>query len=169
MTVTVSTPQPDRKELQAVFKDPRLLRAIEALFRDLREVLPTDIDAVDAKAQTALDDAAAANIAAANAQADADLALSLISTLGGGWQEMEIDLGSIPRRDFKFTITDPSISLTSKVAVLPSGKPATGRGSDDWQWDTAQFAAHPSTGTASLYVLFGSRVKGKRNIIYQVS
>lgn len=84
MTVTVSTPQPDRKELQAVFKDPRLLRAIEALFRDLREVLPTDIDAVDAKAQQALDDADAAMIAANDAQADADYALTLIAGLTTG-------------------------------------------------------------------------------------
>lgn len=165
----VTTPAPDRRDLAKVFTDPKLLRQMEALLRDVRNAIPGNIAEVDAKAQEALDDAAAAMIAANNAQADATLALALIAALGGGWVEIEVDFGSNPRRDFKFTITDANISPTSKVIVSPSGKPATGRGSDDWQWDTASFAANPTSGSATVYGLFTGKVKGKRYIQYQVS
>lgn len=91
---------------------------------------------------------------------------------GGGTvtlTQVEIDLGSIPRRDFKLTITDPSVTVSSKVVAWPSGVPATGRGSDDWQWDGATLSANPGTGQFTLFAKFDGRVRGKRNIIYQVS
>lgn len=88
---------------------------------------------------------------------------------GSSWTRYEVNLGSQPRSDFKFTITDAAISSTSKIAVVPDGKPATARGQDDWQWDTASFAANPSTGTCTVYARFDGRVKGLRNILYQVT
>lgn len=102
---------------------------------------------------------------------DAPQAMALLSEMAkqATWKEVEIDLGSIPRKDFKFTITDPRITSRSRVAVMPSGKPATGRGSDDWQWDTASFAANPASGQATVYALFTGRVVGKRNIQYLVN
>lgn len=90
-------------------------------------------------------------------------------TGGSSWIRLEIDLGSMPRRDLKFTITDAGISPSSKVIVVPDGKPATGRGQDDWQWDTASFAVNPSSGSCVVYTRFDGKVKGLRNILYQVT
>lgn len=81
MTVDITTPAPDRRDLARVFTDPKLLRQIEQLLRDVRGAIPTGINDVDAKAQQALDDADAAMIAANNAQADADAANAEIAVI----------------------------------------------------------------------------------------
>lgn len=86
------------------------------------------------------------------------------------WTELEVDFGSTPLFDTSFTITDASISASSKVIVVPSGKPATGRTADDWQWDGAVFAANPGSGSATCYALFSpGPIVGKRYIQYQVN
>ena len=88
---------------------------------------------------------------------------------GSSWTRYEINLGSQPRSDFKFTITDAAIGTSSKISIVADGKPATGRGQDDWQWDTASFAANPGSGSCVVYARFDGRVKGLRNILYQVT
>lgn len=98
---------------------------------------------------------------------------SLVDSMGSGSTaavtSVEIDLGSVPRRDFRLTITDPAVTATSKVVVWPNGTPATGRGSDDWQWDGATLTAQAGAGQFTLYAKFDGRVVGKRNVFYQVN
>lgn len=95
-----------------------------------------------------------------------------ISGGGGGsasWTEVEIDFGSTPVYGAMFTITDALISGTSKVAILASGKPATGRTADDWQWDSGFFVANPATGSATCYAQFSpGPIVGKRTLQYQI-
>lgn len=109
-------------------------------------------------------------IAAALAQANAAMAAANAALAGNPkTSELEIDLGSTPKKEFKFIVIDPEIAADSRVLIAPSGKPATGRGSDDWLWDTAVFAAAPAAGQMTVYAKFDGRVIGKRNIIYQVN
>jgi hypothetical protein len=91
---------------------------------------------------------------------------------GGGsatWTEVEVDFGTTPRRDGKFTITDGSVTGTSKIAVLSSGKTATGRVAGDDQWDHVVYAASPGTGTFTVYANASGRIRGKRKIQYQLA
>ena len=105
---------------------------------------------------------------------DIDESVTIIQniTSGGGgasWTEVEIDFGTKPVYEASFTITDAAISGTSKVQVLPCGKAATGRTSDDWQWDGAAFAANPGAGSATCYVTFSpGPVVGPRKVQYSV-
>lgn len=88
---------------------------------------------------------------------------------GASWGEAEIDFGAQPVYSAEFTITDAGITATSKVTVLPSGKPATGRTADDWAWDGATFAANPGTGSATCYAVFTpGPIVGKRKIQYTI-
>lgn len=91
---------------------------------------------------------------------------------GGGsatWTEAEVDFGTIPRKDGKFTITDGSVTGTSKIAVLSSGKTATGRVAGDDQWDHVVYAATPGTGTFTVYANASGRIIGKRKLQYQLA
>lgn len=118
----------------------------------------------------ALSSAQAAAIAAALAQANAAMAAANAALAGNPkTSELEIDLGSTPKKEFKFIVIDPEVAADSRVLIAPSGKPATGRGSDDWLWDTAVFAAAPAAGQMTVYAKFDGRVIGKRNIFYQVN
>lgn len=83
--------------------------------------------------------------------------------------EIEIDFGTSPTRSKRFTITDAGVSGTSKILVSPSGNIATGRGQDDWEWDTIQFAAKPNTGNFTLYAHATGRVGGRRKIFYTIN
>lgn len=83
--------------------------------------------------------------------------------------EVEINFGSLPIKSKKFTITDALASGTSKIIVNPSGNPATGRGSDDWLWDTINFAAKGNSGNFTLYATSNTRVMGKRKIFYTIN
>lgn len=93
----------------------------------------------------------------------------LLKNTGASITEVEIDLGSTPKKSFHLTVTDPAISPTSKVMVSASGTAATGRGLDDWEWDSADFAAKPAAGYMTLYARFTGHVSGKRKINYMVS
>lgn len=83
--------------------------------------------------------------------------------------EVEIDFGSNPVSGKKFTITDALAFTTSQILVHPSGNPATGRGSDDWEWDSIQFAAKGNTGTFTLYAKASGKIRGKRKIFYTIN
>ena len=91
---------------------------------------------------------------------------------GGGtvtFTEVEIDFGNKPVYDASFTITDATISSSSDVAVHPSGKAATGRTSDDWQWDGAIIAVKPASGSATCYATFHpGPIMGRRKFLYEV-
>lgn len=102
-----------------------------------------------------------------------DFAQAVEAIAGGGgaeWTELEVDFGSTPVFDAQFTITDAAISTTSKVAVVPSGKVATGRTAGDWQWDGGTFAALAGSGSATCYATFSpGPIVGRRYIQYQVA
>lgn len=83
--------------------------------------------------------------------------------------EVEIDFGSTPTTGKKFTITDALSSTTSLITVRPSGNPATSRGSDDWLWDSIEFAAKGNSGTFTLYAKASGRIIGKRKILYTIN
>ena len=93
----------------------------------------------------------------------------LLKNTGASITEVEIDLGSTPKKSFHLTVTDAAISPTSKVIVSASGNAATGRGLDDWEWDSADFAAKPAAGSMTLYARFTGHVSGKRKINYMVA
>ena len=102
-----------------------------------------------------------------------DEPMVIIQNISGGgsatWTEVEIDFGSDPVYEASFTITDGSITGTSKIQVLPCGKAATGRTADDWQWDGATFAANPASGSATCYAVFTpGPVVGPRKVQYSV-
>ena len=86
------------------------------------------------------------------------------------WTEVEIDFGSTPVYDATFTITDAAITSSAvKVAVVPSGKAATDRTADDWQWDGGTFVANPGTGSATCYATFHpGPIVGRRTLQYQI-
>lgn len=89
---------------------------------------------------------------------------------GGTWTEAEVDFGSTPVYSKTFTITDGTVSGTSKVAVVPCGKIATGGSEDDWEWDAITFAANPGAGSFRVMAsAFPGPVAGKRKISYQVA
>lgn len=92
-----------------------------------------------------------------------------LKNAGASITEVEIDLGSTPKKSFHLTVTDAAISPTSKVIVSASGNAATGRGLDDWEWDSADFAAKPASGSMTLYARFTGHVSGKRKINYMVA
>jgi len=83
--------------------------------------------------------------------------------------EVEIDFGTKPTRSKRFTITDALATTLSKIMVVPSGNVATGRGQDDWEWDTIQFAAKGNTGNFSLSAYSNTRIGGKRKIFYTIN
>ena len=96
----------------------------------------------------------------------------LASTGGGGSitvTELEIDFGTQARKNKNFTIVDVSVIPTSKIIVVGNGKPATGRGKDDWEFDAINFYAEAGAGSFTLYASSATKVKGKRNILYTVN
>lgn len=89
---------------------------------------------------------------------------------GATWTETEVDFGSTPRYDKSFTVTDAAISAGSKVAVVASGKAATGRSAGDDLWDAITYSALPAAGSMTVYAYANpGPVVGKRKIQYQVA
>lgn len=90
---------------------------------------------------------------------------------GATWTEVEIDFGVTPVYDATFTITDAAITSSAvKMILVPSGKAATGRTADDWQWDGGTFVANPGTGAATCYATFApGPIVGRRTLQYQVT
>jgi hypothetical protein len=117
-----------------------------------------------ADAETSHNTSQSTLISAAKSTADA------AGSGGATWTETEIDFGTSPKYDATFTITDATVSGTSKVIVVPCGKAATGRVGDDWAWDGLTLAASPNSGNFTLYVCaLPGPVAGKRKIQYTVS
>ena len=91
-----------------------------------------------------------------------------------GWNfsltEAEIDFGSwVPVRSKRFTITNGSITGTSRIMVSPSWNVATGRVGNDWEWDTINFSAKAGTWSFELTATSSWRIRGNRKIFYSFS
>lgn len=94
-----------------------------------------------------------------------------ISAGGGGssWTSTEVDFGTTPTYSATFTVTDASVSGTSKIVAVPDGSVATGRVGNDWEWDGIIFACVPGTGQFTLTGLATpGPIVGKRKVFYQV-
>lgn len=83
--------------------------------------------------------------------------------------EIEIDFGLKPVRSKRFVISQSLLLPTNKIIVNPSGNVATGRGIDDWEWDTIQFAAKSLTNEWILYAYSNTRIGGKRKIYFTIN
>lgn len=80
--------------------------------------------------------------------------------------EVEVDFGTKPVKVKRFTIANASVTTASKVFVRPSGKPAAGRGTDDWEWDWIDAVANPGNGQFVMTCHSKTKVKGKRKFLY---
>jgi hypothetical protein len=87
----------------------------------------------------------------------------------GKTTEVEIDFGTKPIRTKRFTITDALAATTSKILITPSGNIGTNRGTDDWEWDTINFAAKGNSGNFTLSAYASGKVGGKRKIFYTIN
>lgn len=83
--------------------------------------------------------------------------------------ETEVDFGTKPTTDATFTITDASITPASKIVVVESGNPATGRADGDSLWDSISYAAKAATGQFTLYAKASGAVAGPRKLYYSYS
>lgn len=114
------------------------------------------------------------NFIGAGVMASGAGAIATINIPGGGagasWTEIEFDFGTTPKYDAQFTITDAAISGTSKVAVLSSGRVATGRVAGDGQWDSVSYDALAGSGSAIVYAMaHPGPVVGRRYAQYTVA
>lgn len=98
-----------------------------------------------------------------------------ISASGGGGgsfaiTETEIDFGTVgtdkPVVEKTFTITNASITPTSKIIATESGATATGRQDGDSLWDSISYACTPATGSFTLFAKASGSVIGKRKVNY---
>lgn len=113
----VKTPTVTRPELEAIFKSPALVRAFEALLRDVATVLPDaaedmslDVEAAQAAADAAQSTADDAEAAAFNAQASADNAQTSANAA-----QVDVDaLGLVP---FIVVAPDPAATEARALAV----------------------------------------------------
>ncbi len=103
-----------------------------------------------------------------------DPANPIVSATGGGGSftvtETEVDFGATPTTDATFTITDASITATSKIMVTESGSIATGRvASGDSLWDTITYSCAAATGSFTLFARASGAVVGYRKLYYTYS
>lgn len=83
--------------------------------------------------------------------------------------EVEIDFGSTPVYNKKFTVTAAGVTPSSKIMVTPSGDVPTGLTDDEWEWDVIGLAAKPGSGSFTLHACaIPGPVSGKRKILYTV-
>ncbi len=82
----------------------------------------------------------------------------------------ELDFGSTPVRSQTFTVTDATVSPTSKLIASQSGAAATGRDSDENETDALILRCAPGSGSFTVYAdaLLGP-VSGKFKINYIVT
>ncbi len=94
-----------------------------------------------------------------------------IQTMGGGSvTETEVDFGTTPVVEKTFTITDASITATSKIIVTESGSIGTARiAPGDSLWDTITYACIPATGSFTLFARASGSVVGYRKLFYSYS
>lgn len=86
------------------------------------------------------------------------------------WKSIEVDFGSSGVSSKSFTITDAEVLSTFNVIAMPSGKTATDRVGNDFEWDAVQLTTRSGSGefTLTAMVLTG-HIRGKRTIVYQIS
>jgi hypothetical protein len=102
-------------------------------------------------------------------KSELDAAIAGIPPGSASWTAVEVDFGSEPVWDKTFTITDAGVTALSDVAVVPSGRIATGRVGNDAAWDNLLLAATPAAGSFELTALaVPGPVVGRRIVQYQI-
>lgn len=100
-----------------------------------------------------------------------------IAASGGGpggfaVTETELDFGTVgtpPVTDKTFTVTDASITSSSKIMCTESGNTATGRTSGDSLFDSVNYTALAGTGSFTVYARASGAIIGKRKMFYTYS
>jgi|JI9StandDraft_2_1071091.scaffolds.fasta_scaffold00829_9 NADPH-dependent glutamate synthase beta subunit-like oxidoreductase len=86
------------------------------------------------------------------------------------WKSIEVDFGSSGVSSKTFAITDAEVLSTFNVIAMPSGKTATDRVGNDFEWDAVQCTTRSGSGTFDLTVMvLTGHIRGKRTIVYQIS
>lgn len=86
--------------------------------------------------------------------------------------ETELNFGTVgtpPVYEKTFTVTDASITGTSKIICVESGNTATGRTSGDSLFDSINYTAVAGTGSFTVYAKASGAVIGKRKMYYSYS
>jgi hypothetical protein len=100
-------------------------------------------------------------------------AITITAASGSGsfaMTETEIDFGTTPVRDKTFTVTDGTVTGSSKIAVWPSGNVGTSRVGNDLEWDNLLLGALAGTGQFTLTALaLPGPIVGKRKVYYAVA
>lgn len=97
----------------------------------------------------------------------------IVGAAGGGSlavTEVEVDFGTDPVYDARFTVVDAAISGTSKILISESGKAATGRAPGDSEWDSISATALPGSGQMTVMCKANpGPVAGRRILQYTVN
>lgn len=89
---------------------------------------------------------------------------------GDKQKQAVIDFGSTSKSDAKFTVTDATITATSKVMAFATWISTLGREADEIMADPISISIEPLAGTMNIYAMAQTgRVSGKYAINYQVS
>lgn len=98
--------------------------------------------------------------------------VATVNITGGGSAsvtQIEVDFGTVPTRTKTFTITDASVSATSKIMIVQSGTAATGRHADENEMDPILFSGTPASGQFTLIAnALTGPVAGKYKVLYIV-
>jgi hypothetical protein len=86
-----------------------------------------------------------------------------------GWSTVEVELGA-PQTRSKVFVPVAGLTQASRVEVLRSATPATGKGSDEHEAEPAALAAYATQDGFMLHVIgLGTSIGGPINIQYRVS
>lgn len=88
---------------------------------------------------------------------------------GASWTEAEVNFGTTPTRSARFTVTDGTVSGSSKIIITQSGNVATGRFGNDAEWDSIMWSAQAGTGQFTLTGFATGPIRGYRKFFYTVN
>ena len=74
-----------------------------------------------------------------------------ITSGGGSFAETEIDFGATPTAYANFTVSNGSVTASSKILVSQSGNAPTGKSADENEMDRLTCSALPASGSFTLY------------------
>lgn len=100
------------------------------------------------------------------------VATATISGGGGGpatITEVEVDVGASPVYTASISVTDATVSGTSKVLITQSGRAATGRQADENEMDGLIANATPAAGSFTAQIIAKpGPITGKFKLLYMV-
>ena len=89
---------------------------------------------------------------------------------GASWTELEVDFGTRPVWDARFTVVDGTVGAASKVICVQSGNVPTGMTGGDGEWDAITYAALPAVGSFTLMSSASpGPIMGTRKLYYTVA